>query len=100
MIGGAIVSGTHLAKAGGRALINTSPEPISNWTASFGEDISLLGVLYLMWAHPAVLLVVLALFLLLLMWLLPKIVRGLRALWRRLSSARKAVGNAVGARSE
>jgi len=100
LIGGAIVSGTHLAKAGGRALINTSPEPVSNWTASFGEDISLLGVLYLMWAHPAVLLVVLALFLLLLMWLLPKIVRGLRALWRRLSSARKAVGNAVGARSE
>ena len=96
LIGGAIVSGTHLAKAGGRALINTSPEPVSNWTASFGEDISLLGVLYLMWAHPAAMLVVLALFLLLLVWLLPKIVRGLRALWRLLSGARNRLDVGVG----
>ena len=96
LIGGAIVSGTHLAKAGGRALINTSPEPVSNWTASFGEDISLLGVLHLMWAHPAAMLVVLALFLLLLVWLLPKIVRGLRALWRLLSGARNRLDVGVG----
>jgi len=96
LIGGAIVSGTHLAKAGGRALINTSPEPVSNWTASFGEDISLIGVLYLMWAHPAALLVVLALFLLLLVWLLPKIVRGLRALFRLLSGVRNRLDVSVG----
>ena len=25
-------------KLGSRAAINTSPEPFSNWTASFGED--------------------------------------------------------------
>jgi hypothetical protein len=96
LIGGAIVSGTHLAKAGGRALINTSPEPVSNWTASFGEDISLIGVLYLMWAHPAAMLVVLGLFLLLLLWLLPKIVRGLRALWRLLSGVRNRLDVSVG----
>lgn len=96
LIGGAIVSGTHLAKAGGRALINTSPEPVSNWTASFGEDISLLGVLYLMWAHPAAMLVVLVLFLLLLVWLLPKIVRGLRALWRLLGGVRNRLDASVG----
>jgi len=96
LIGGAIVSGTHLAKAGGRALINTSPEPVSNWTASFGEDISLIGVLYLMWAHPAAMLVVLALFLLLLVWLLPKIVRGLRALFRLLSGVRNRLDVSVG----
>jgi hypothetical protein len=96
LIGGAIVSGTHLAKAGGRALINTSPEPVSNWTASFGEDISLIGVLYLMWAHPAAMLVVLALFLLLLVWLLPKIVRGLRALFRLLSGIRNRLDVSVG----
>src|SRR5262245_8494988 len=38
ILGGLVTSGTHLAKSGGRAAINTSPEPLSNWTASFGED--------------------------------------------------------------
>ena len=35
----------HLA--GTRALINTSPEPFSNWAASFGEDIGVAGILWL-----------------------------------------------------
>jgi hypothetical protein len=84
LLGGAVVTGTHLAKSGGRALINTSPEPFTNWGASAGEDVSLLGIFYLMFAHPLVLLILLALFLLLLCWLLPKIVRGLRVLMQRL----------------
>jgi hypothetical protein len=69
LLGGALASGTHLAKTGGRALINTSPEPFSNWGASAGEDISWLGGMYLM-------------------WLIPKIVRGLRTLARRLRGTR------------
>jgi hypothetical protein len=86
LLGGAVVTGTHLAKSGGRALINTSPEPISNWTASAGEDVSLFGILYLMWQHPLVLLIALALFLVLLCWLLPKIARGLRMIVQRVRS--------------
>lgn len=88
LLGGALASGTHLAKTGGRALINTSPEPFSNWGASIGEDISWLGGLYLMWQHPAVFLVLLGLFVLLLLWLVPKILRGLRTLARKLRGAR------------
>ncbi|WP_430387247.1 DUF4126 domain-containing protein [Dyella sp. 20L07] len=84
LLGGALASGTHLAKTGGRALINTSPEPFSNWGASAGEDISWLGGMYLMWQHPAVFLVLLLIFVLFLIWLIPKIVRGLRTLARRL----------------
>ena len=84
LLGGAVVTGTHLAKSGGRALINTSPEPLSNWGASAGEDVSLLGILYLTWQHPLVLLILLVLFLLMLCWLLPKIVRGLRMLFGQL----------------
>jgi len=87
LLGGALASGTHLAKTGGRALINTSPEPFSNWGASVGEDITWLGGLYLMWQHPAVFLVLLGLFVLLLLWVLPKIVRGIRTLARRLRGA-------------
>jgi hypothetical protein len=87
LIGGAITTGTHLTKAGSRALINTSPEPFSNWGASLTEDVGLLGGLYLVWAHPAVFLVLLVLFFLGAIWLLPKIFRGLAALWRRLRGA-------------
>lgn len=94
LLGGALVTGTHLAKAGSRALINTSPEPVSNWSASIGEDISWLGGLYLMWRHPAIFLVLLAIFVLLLLWLVPKILRGLRALTRRLRGAKPASSNA------
>lgn len=82
LLGGALVSGTHLAKSGGRALINTSPEPFSNWGASVSEDLTWAGMFYLMWQHPLALLVVLALFVLLMLWLLPKIVRGLRTVFR------------------
>ena len=91
LLGGALVSGTHLAKSGGRALINTSPEPFSNWGASVSEDLTWAGMFYLMWQHPLALLVVLALFVLLMLWLLPKIVRGLRTVLR---TVRKVFGAA------
>ncbi len=84
LVGGLITSGTHLAKSGGRAAINTSPEPFTNWTASAGEDGLVLGVLFLAIQHPLVLLVALAAFLLLLAWLLPKLLRFLGRMWRRL----------------
>ena len=84
LLGGALVTGTHLAKTGTRALINTSPEPVSNWTASATEDISLVGILYLMFQHPLVMLIALVIFIVLLCWLLPKIIRGVRLLWTRL----------------
>lgn len=84
LLGGALVAGTHFTKAGTRALINSSPEPFSNWGASVGEDASWLGALYLMWRHPLALLILLGLFVLLVCWLLPRIVRGLRVLRQRL----------------
>lgn len=56
--GGALALGagaaltTHAIKAGSRALINASPEPLSNWTASIGEDVAAMGALALVFAHP------------------------------------------------
>ena len=94
LLGGTLASGTHLAKTGGRALINTSPEPFSNWGASLGEDISWLGGMYLMWQHPAVFLVLLAMFVLFLLWLVPKILRGLRMLARKLRGSDAASSGA------
>lgn len=78
LLGGTLTSGSHFTKAGSRALINMSPEPFSNWTASFGEDFMVAGGLWTALFTPVIFLVGLALFLLFMIWLLPKIWRGVR----------------------
>lgn len=89
IVGGAITSGTHLTKAGTRAVINHSPEPFSNWLASFAEEGVLLGGLWLVWAHPLVFLALLVVFLLIAAWLLPKLWRALRWTVRKLMGRRE-----------
>jgi len=84
LLGGTLAAGTHFAKAGGRALINTSPEPFSNWGASLTEDAMVLTGAWLAFAYPLVFLGLLAAFVLLMIWLLPKLWRGIRALLQRL----------------
>ena len=86
ILGGTLASAVHLTKAGSRALINASPEPFSNWTASFGEEALLLGGLWAAVKYPLAFLAGLVIFLLLALWLLPRIWRGLRVLWRRLQA--------------
>jgi hypothetical protein len=82
LLGGTITAGTHLAKAGGRALINTSPEPMSNWAASFTEDAAVLAGIWFAFQYPVVFLASLAVFAALVIWLLPKLWRGVAAIWR------------------
>jgi hypothetical protein len=84
LLGGTIASGTHLAKAGTRVLINHSPEPFSNVGASASEDGLLLFGLWLALVYPWLFLALLALFLLAVAWLLPKLVRGLASAWRAM----------------
>ena len=43
---------THALKSGMRVAINASPEPVSNWTASLGEDALATGALALAFSHP------------------------------------------------
>lgn len=86
LLGGTITAGTHLTKSGGRALINTSPEPFSNWTASFTEDALVLGGIWFAFRHPLAFLIALAIFVALLVWLLPKVWRGLKTVFRALRS--------------
>jgi len=78
LLGGTLAGGTHLAKSGSRALINTSPEPFSNWMASFSEEGLVVIGLWLALAHPTLFLVFIALFIILLFWLLPKLWRGIQ----------------------
>jgi hypothetical protein len=87
LLGGTITAGTHLTKAGGRALINTSPEPFSNWGASLTEDVVVLGGIWFAFQHPFAFLATLALFIVSMIWLLPKLWRGIKAVFRVLRRA-------------
>lgn len=82
--GAGVALGSHALKAGSRALINASPEPLSNWGASATEDVAAVGLLALAIANPLLALgIALALSLLLaiaLWWV-----------WRRLFRRRPAV---------
>jgi Domain of unknown function (DUF4126) len=84
LVGGSVTAATHATKAGTRMLINTSPEPFSNWFASIGEDLAVFAGLWAALAHPVIFLVLLILFLLALCWLLPRIWRGLRLVARKV----------------
>ena len=84
LAGGTVAAGAHFTKAGSRALINTSPEPLSNWTASTVEDVTVAGVLWAAFFHPLLLLILLAVFFVFVWWLLPKLWRGMRWLAARL----------------
>ena len=80
LVGGTLAGTAHVAKAGTRALINVSPEPFSNWAASFTEDVTATGGLLLSFFLPVLFLVLLVVFLLIAVWLLPKLWRGVRRL--------------------
>ena len=79
LLGGSLAGATHATKSGSRALINTSPEPVSNMVASLGEESMLLTGGWLVFAHPAVFIGLLCGFVLLLCWLLPKVWRGVKS---------------------
>lgn len=78
LVGGSLAAASHATKAGSRVLINTSPEPVTNWTASFTEDLLVLGGLWTALNHPVSFLIALALFIVLIAWLLPKLWRGIK----------------------
>ena len=88
LLGGTLAAGTHIAKTGSRALINTSPEPFSNITASLAEDVTVIGGLALAISHPIIFLCLLAAFVALLIWLLPKLVRLALIPIRRVAGSR------------
>ncbi|WP_198244561.1 DUF4126 domain-containing protein [methane-oxidizing endosymbiont of Gigantopelta aegis] len=80
--GGSVAAASHATKAGSRVLINTSPEPFSNWAASIGEDVAVIAGVWASIQHPTIFLVLFVLFILLLIWLLPKLWRGIKKVLR------------------
>src|SRR5215470_15344642 len=84
IIGGTLAAGSHFTKAGARMLINTSPEPFSNWAASFGEDLLAGTLIYVALAFPLAALIVVAVLAALSTWLIPKLWRFMRAIVERI----------------
>lgn len=72
ILGGSGALIAHGGKAGARALVNTSPEPVSNIAVSSTEDVMTAGLLYLAYQYPvtagAIALVLLAAALAMLLW--------------------------------
>ncbi len=77
--GAGVALTSHLIKSGSRALLNTSPEPVSNWTASVTEDVAVVGGLALAFSHPwlalAIVVSISVLFALFVWWLWRKLFR-------------------------
>src|SRR6185503_13569737 len=96
ILGGTLAAGSHFAKAGSRALINTSPEPFSNWGASLTEDVAVGGLLWLAIAHPLAAGVVVLVLIALMVWLLPKAWRAARRIVARLSGFLSGHGHEQG----
>lgn len=90
ILGGGVAGATHASKSGTRLLVNGSPEPFSNWFLSIGEDVAVLIGLWAALTHPIVFLVMFALFILLLIWLLPRLWQAIKSLFVRI---RELVGN-------
>lgn len=86
LVGGSVTAATHAGKAGTRVLINTSPEPFSNWAASITEDLAVFAGLWAALQHPVLFLLAFAAFLLLLCWLMPKIWRAVALLFRKIGA--------------
>jgi hypothetical protein len=73
ILGGGLAAGAHATKSGTRVMINTSPEPVSNWITSLVEDLAVIAGLWTALYHPWVFIVLLIGFILLMIWLLPKL---------------------------
>ena len=93
LMGGTLAAGTHATKAGSRVLINTSPEPFTNWGLSIGEDLAVVAGLWTALNHPLIFLGLLLGFIVLIIWMLPKLWRGIRTVFAAIGQlfGRRAV---------
>lgn len=94
LAGGTVALAAHGTKATVRLAVNASPEPFSNWFASVGEDVAVLGGIWMIFHHPLAMVLLVAGFTALAAWLIPKIFRlakrGFQALRARLRGERPA----------
>lgn len=86
ILGGTISATSHMIKAGSRVLINTSPEPFTNWTASVAEDFAVITGLFTALHYPFIFLSLFFVFILLSIWLIPKLWKGIRTILKKITA--------------
>jgi len=84
LLGGGLALSSHGTKAAARALINTSPEPVSNIVVSLAEDVLAVTTVVLSVFLPVVVFLIVAAGLIFSFWLLPRIVRFFRKVYLRI----------------
>ena len=87
LLAGGVALTSHSAKASTRAAINTSPEPFSNWTLSFGEDLLAVWLTWMATAHPLAATIVVGALLILAAVLIYYLFRFARQAFHKLSTA-------------
>jgi hypothetical protein len=84
LLAGSVALTSHGTKASARAAVNTSPEPFSNWSLSFGEDVLAVWLTWMATAHPRATIVVVVLLVAFAGFLLFHLFRFLRRAIQRL----------------
>lgn len=86
ILGGSVAATTHATKAGTRLMLNTSPEPVTNWTASISGDFLVLGGLWTALNHPILFLILFIGFIGFAIWFLPKLWRFIKILLQKIGT--------------
>jgi hypothetical protein len=89
ILGGGVAATSHATKTGTRLMINTSPEPVTNWSASLSEDMLVIAGLWTALNHPIFFLILFIIFIGLAIWLLPK-------LWYLIKRVLRKIGQFFG----
>ena len=84
ILGGGTAATSHAAKTGTRLMINTSPEPATNWTTSVSEDLMVIGGLWTALNYPLLFIALFVVFIGLVIWLLPRLWALIRELLGRV----------------
>ena len=85
LVGGGLALTSHGTKAATRAVINTSPEPVSNIVVSLGEDVLVVLSVLLAVFLPILVFFVIAAGLVFSIWILPKVIRFFQSVGRKVS---------------
>lgn len=84
-LAGAASLNAHIGKAGTRVVINTSPEPFTNSAASIAEDSLVLGLLWLVFRHPLISILIVIALIGFTIWLIPKIFRLIKKFFQMIA---------------
>lgn len=86
ILGGGVAATSHATKAGTRLMLNTSPEPVSNWSASISGDLLVFSGLWAALNHPIFFLILFIGFIGFSVWFLPKLWRFIKILLLKIGA--------------